>query len=41
MTMVVIIIMMIIMMILIMMFEMAREGEKDKGDNEEEGKVCC
>ena len=35
-----IIILMIMMMILIMIFGMVREGEKEKGDNEEEGKVC-
>ena len=34
-------IMMIMMMILIMIFWMVREGEKERGDNEEEGKVCC
>ena len=33
-----IIILMIMMMILIMIFGMVREGEKEKGDNEEEGK---
>ena len=36
-----IIIMMITMMILIVIFGMVREGEKERGDNEEEGKVCC
>ena len=35
-----IIIMMIMMMILIIIFGMVREGEKEKNDNEEEGKVC-
>ena len=29
---------MIMMMILIIIFGMVREGEKEKGDNEEEGK---
>ena len=36
-----IIIMMIMMMILIIIFGMVREGEKERGDNEEEGKMCC